>query len=159
MSDLAEEDVHDDAHEAISREFNPDHESQRVAKFEKRTGQYVAVRDKIREISERHTEELKPLTDLQNDLTAWFTQELDNVGAKSVRTAQGTVYQSTRYSASLSDPKAFMDYVITNKSWDLLDRKANSTAVRDFIEQHKSEPPGVRLSALRTVGVRRAADK
>jgi hypothetical protein len=129
-----------------------------VAEFEKRTGQYVAVRDKIREITARHEEELKPFVDIQNALTAWFTAKLDTVGAKSVKTDKGTVYQSTRYSASLSDPKAFMDYVIDNKSWDLLDRKANSTAVRDFIEQHKSEPPGVRLSAIRTVGVRRASD-
>lgn len=126
-------------------------------KFEKRTAQYVAVRDKIKEISERHAEELKPLVDLQNDLTAWFTEELSRVGAQSVKTGEGTVYQSTRYSASLSDPKAFMDYVIGNSAFDLLDRKANSTAVRDFIEQHKSEPPGCKLSAVRTIGVRRAA--
>lgn len=130
-----------------------------VAKFERRTEQYVAVRDKIREISEKHSDELKPFVELQNALTAWFTEQLDKVGAKSVKTAQGTVYQSTRYSASLNDPKAFMDYVIANNAFDLLDRKANSTAVRDFIEQHKSEPPGVRLSAIRTVGVRRASDK
>lgn len=128
-------------------------------KFERRTKQYVALRDKIREISERHTAELKPFVDLQNDLTAWFTQELDTVGAKSVKTSEGTVYQSTRYSASLNDPKAFMDYVISNNAFDLLDRKANSTAVRDYVEQHKSEPPGCKLSAIRTVGVRRAADK
>jgi hypothetical protein len=126
-------------------------------KFEKRTAQYVAVRDKIKEISEKHAAELKPFVDLQNDLTAWFTEELDRVGAQSVKTSEGTVYQSTRYSASLNDPKAFMDYVIGNNAFDLLDRKANSTAVRDFIEQHKSEPPGCKLSAIRTVGVRRAA--
>jgi hypothetical protein len=155
MSDTAEAspEVKAQAHEAVERTFNTEQF------FEKRTGQYVAVRDRIREIEERHKEELKPLVDLQNDLTAWFTQQLDNVGAKSVKTAQGTVYQSTRYSASLSDPKAFMDYVIANSAFDLLDRKANSTAVRDFIENHKSEPPGVRLSAIRTVGVRRASDK
>lgn len=127
--------------------------------FEKRTGQYVAVRDAIREITKKHEEELAPFVDLQNKLTAWLTENLDLVGAKSVKTTQGTVYQSTRYSASLTDPKAFMDYVIANNKFDLLDRKANSTAVRDFIEQNKSEPPGVRLSALRTVGVRRASDK
>lgn len=126
-------------------------------KFEKRTAQYIAVRDKIKEISERHAEELKPLVELQNDLTAWFTEELDRVGAQSVKTGKGTVYQSTRYSASLQDPKAFMDYVVSNNAFDLLDRKANSTAVRDFVEQHKSEPPGCKLSAIRTVGVRRAA--
>lgn len=133
--------------------------SEAVAKFEHRTGQYVAVRDKIRETTARHEEELKPLVEVQNMLTAWFTEQLDKVGAKSVKTAQGTVYQSTSYSASLSDPKAFMDYVIANNAFDLLDRKANSTAVRDFIEVNKSEPPGVRLSARRTVGVRRASDK
>lgn len=129
-----------------------------VAQFEKRTGQYVQVRDKIREITERHKEELAPLVDLQNKLTAWLTASLDKVGAQSVKTTQGTVYQSSRYSAALTDPKAFMDYVIANNKFDLLDRKANSTAVRDFIEQNKSEPPGCRLSALRTVGVRRASD-
>jgi len=129
------------------------------AAFEKRTGQYVLVRDKIKEITERHTEELKPFVELQNALTAWFTEQLDKVGAASVKTAEGTVYRSTRYSASLNDPKAFMDYVIANKKWDLLDRKANSTAVRDFIEQNKSEPPGVKLSAIRTIGVRRASEK
>jgi hypothetical protein len=156
MSDTAEK---EDADFALSREFNPQHEEERLAPmYEKRTGQYVAVRDKIREIEERHKEELKEWKDAIEDLTAWFTQALDKHGAKSVKTTQGTVYQSTRYSASLSDPKAFMDYVIANNAFDLMDRKANSTAVRDFIEQHKSEPPGVRLSAIRTVGVRRASD-
>lgn len=130
-----------------------------TAQFEKRTGEYIKVRDKIREITERHKEELAPFVELQNMLTAWLTNNLDKVGAQSVKTAQGTVYQNTRYSAALTDPKAFMDYVIETSKWDLLDRKANSTAVRDFIEQNKSEPPGVRLSALRTVGVRRATDK
>lgn len=130
-----------------------------ATQFEKRTGQYVQVRDAIREISAKHEEELKPFVDLQNKLTAWLTENLDKIQAKSVKTTQGTVYQSTRYSASIQDPKAFMDHVIENKSWDLLDRKANSTAVRDFIERNKSEPPGVKLSAIRTVGVRRASDK
>jgi hypothetical protein len=130
-----------------------------AAQFEKRTKQYIEVRDKIREISERHSEELKPFVEIQNALTAWLTENLDKVGAKSIKTTQGTVYQSTRYSAALSDPKAFMDHVIETQNWNLLDRKANSTAVRDYVEQNKSEPPGVRLSAIRTVGVRRASDK
>jgi hypothetical protein len=130
-----------------------------AAQFEKRTKQYIEVRDKIREISERHSEELKPFVEIQNALTAWLTENLDKVGAKSIKTTQGTVYQSTRYSAALSDPKAFMDHVIETQNWNLLDRKANSTAVRDYVEQNKFEPPGVRLSAIRTVGVRRASDK
>jgi hypothetical protein len=129
-----------------------------IAKLEKRIAQYVEVRLKIREVTARHEEELKPLIDLHNDLTAWLIEMLDAAGAKSIKTNQGTIYQNTRYTASTTDPKAFMDYVISNNAFDLLDRKADPTAVRDFIEQHESEPPGVQLSAIRTVGVRDAFD-
>lgn len=127
------------------------------ALFEKRTGQYIAIRDKIEEIEKRHKEELKDLVELVEKFNAWFTTELEKIGASSIKTSQGTVYQSGRYSASLTDAKAFMDYVIKNSAWDLLDRKANVTACRDFTRENKSEPPGVRLSSIRRVGVRRAA--
>jgi len=123
--------------------------------FEKRTGQYVQLRDRIKELQEKHETELKPLLETQNLLTAWFMNQLEQVGAQSVKTSKGTVYATTRYTASLADPKAFMDYVITNQKWELLDRKANSTACKDFVAEHGSQPPGVNLSAIRTVGVRR----
>lgn len=118
---------------------------------------YVRMRDKIKEIKERHEQELKPYVDVQNELTVKLQGVLDAAGAQSIKTSGGTVYASTRYSASLADPKAFMDFVITQNKFDLLDRKANATAVRDYIEQNKVSPPGVNLSALRTIGVRRAA--
>lgn len=125
--------------------------------FEKRVGQFVKVRDKIKEISDRHKVELEPLTSLQGELTAWLTERLETVGAESVRTKEGTAYSTTRYTASLADPQVFMDFVKANDLFDLLDRKANATAVRDYVEEHKALPPGVNLSAIRTVGVRRAA--
>jgi hypothetical protein len=128
------------------------------AMFDKRTTQYIAVRYKMREIKARQEEELKPLVDLHNDLTSWFIEVLDGLSAQSVKTGQGTVYQNTSYTSSVTDPKAFMDHVITNQSWDLLDPTANPNTVRDYVERHNSEPPGVKLSAIRTVGVRRAFD-
>lgn len=127
------------------------------AKIETRVSQYVQVRDRIREISDRHTQELAPLVETQNLLTAWLTEALSTAGAESIRTKGGTVYTTTRYSASLADPQSFMNYVIEHSAWDLLDKRANSTACRDFTEQKGSLPPGVNLNAIRTVGVRRAS--
>ena len=141
------------AKEALEREFNA------TEFFQKRVGQYVKVRDALREMEDAHKENVKPFVEVQNELTAWFMEHLEKCGATSVKTTEGTVYSSTRYSASLEDPKAFMDYVIANNAWDLLDRKANATAVRDFVETNHSPPPGAKLSAIRTVGVRRATDK
>lgn len=125
-------------------------------KFEKWTGFYVALRDKKKEIEERHKAELQDINDTMNKLTEVMMQTLETVGAQSIKTSQGTVYVSARYSASLADPKAFMDYVIANKKFELLDRKANATACRDFVAETGSQPPGVNMSAIRTLGVRRA---
>lgn len=117
---------------------------------------YVAIRDRIKELNEAHDAAMKPYIEVQNALTAKLQEVLETADAQSIKTSEGTVYASTRYSASLADPKAFMDYVIENKQFDLMDRKANATAVRDFVEVKGSPPPGVNLSAIRTIGVRRA---
>ncbi|KRQ07508.1 hypothetical protein [Bradyrhizobium manausense] len=78
------------------------------------------------------------------------------MNGNSVATDAGTVYRSEKKSASLADAQAFMDYVIQNNAWDLIDRKANVTAVEDFINQHNAPPPGVNWSSTFVAGVRRS---
>jgi hypothetical protein len=48
-----------------------------------------------------------------------------------------------------------MRYVIANQKFELLDRRANVTAVKEFVKENKEQPPGCNLSAVETVGVRR----
>lgn len=129
------------------------------AKVEKRVQQYIQVRDALKKMDEEHDAKRKPLVELQNVLTGWLQEFLENAGIESMRTSEGTAYASTRYTASLADPEAFMKFVLDNQSFDLLDRKANVTAVRDYVDEKGSLPPGVNLSAIKTVGVRRASGK
>lgn len=129
------------------------------AKVEKRIGEYVACRDLIAEKKKEHEASIQPLVDLQNKLTGWLQQFLQEAGADSIKSKMGTCYTSTKYSASLADPDAFMTYVITNKNFDLLDRKANVTAVKDHVKEKGVLPPGVNLSAIETIGVRRPSAK
>jgi hypothetical protein len=124
------------------------------AKVKHRIGQYIACRNAIKAKNEAHDAEMKPLVDLSNMLTGWIQNFLDTAGVDNVKTSQGTAYSSTRYTASLADPAIFMDFVKKNNLYDLLDRKANVTAVKDYVEEHKVLPPGVNLSAIKTVGVR-----
>jgi hypothetical protein len=88
-------------------------------------------------------------------LNAVLLEHLNVINGESVRTDTGTVYRTEKKSAGLADPDAFMRYVIGNEAWDLLDRKANVTAVSDFIEENNSPPPGVNFSTTYVVGVRR----
>lgn len=126
---------------------------------DKRVQQYVEVRDAIKAANEKHDAAIKPLVELQNLLTGWLQQFMETAGADNIKTPHGTCYNSTRYTASLADPEAFMTFVKANNLFDLIDRKANVTACRDYCEEKGTLPPGVNMSAIKTVGVRRASGK
>jgi hypothetical protein len=122
---------------------------------EKRIAKFIEIRDTLKAMDEAHEKAKEPFIEVRDWLTGWMQTFLDKTGAESVKTAAGTCYSTTRYSASLADPQAFMNFVIAHDKWDLLDRKANAPAVRDYVAEIGTLPPGVNLSALKTVGVRR----
>ncbi len=121
----------------------------------KRVEQYVAIRDRLKEMKDQYEASCKPLKAVQEQLAGWLQDFLDNSGSESIKTKYGTCYASVRYTASLADADAFMKYVVENKNFDLLDRKANATAVRAHVEENGILPPGCNLTALSTIGVRR----
>ncbi len=129
------------------------------ATVEKRIAQYIECREAIAAKKAEFEKILTPLVELQNMLTGWLQRYMDSAGATSIKSDAGTCYSSTKYTASLADPKAFMDYVISTSQFDLLDRKANVTAVKDHVKDKGALPPGVNLSAIETVGVRRPTAK
>jgi len=126
---------------------------------EKWVQQFIGLRDMRKALKEEYEKKDKELRVLMDDRAGRLQAFLDKSGVESAKTAQGTVYATTRYTASLADPQAFMDFVIQRERWDLLDRKANATAVRDYVQKESALPPGCNLSALTTVGVRRPGAK
>lgn len=121
----------------------------------KRVEQYVALRDRIKQLDDEHKEKMKPFRETLEKLNGVLLGHLNEIEVNSVNTDAGTVYRTEKKSASLADPAAFMRFVIDNEAWDLLDRKANVTAVADFIEEQSTTPPGVNFSTRFEVGVRR----
>lgn len=121
-----------------------------------RVEQYIKLRDHIKSITEKHEAELAPFKDLLERMNAAMLQRLNDLGGDSLKTEKGTVYRTERKAASIADADAFMDFVVANNAWDLLDRKANKTAVEDFIKNHDTPPPGVNFTKTFVVGVRRS---
>lgn len=118
--------------------------------------QYVALRDKEKEISERHAAELAPFKAMKEKLEAFFLQTLQSQNVDNMKTAGGTVYITTKTSASIADGEAFWEYVSRNQLWHLIDKRANAPAITEFLEQYKALPPGVNFSKFTKVGVRRS---
>src|SRR5215510_5820182 len=121
----------------------------------KRVEQYIALRDKIKKLDDEHKEKMKPFREALEQLNASLLGQLNAIGVENVKTDAGTVYKTKKRSATIADGKAFMDYIILHKDWDLLDRRANVTAVADHIDEFHSQPPGVNYAETFVVGVRR----
>lgn len=118
--------------------------------------QMVKVRDKIKEADDAHKAKTKVARDYKEQLEAQLLAKLNDVGGEAVKTAHGTVYRTTRRSATIADGDVFRQFVIANDAYDLVDWKANANAVDDFIKQEQTPPPGVNFTTAYTVGVRRA---
>lgn len=121
----------------------------------RRVKQFIDIRDALKVMEEKHEAEKKDLLEAKNLVAGWLQSFMEKAGATSIKTECGTCHFTERTSASVADPALFMDYVISNKQFDLLDRRANVTAVKDFIKEHGAQPPGVNVSTIKTVGVRR----
>lgn len=123
--------------------------------IDERVGQYVAVRDAIKALEERHAAEKLKLVQLRDYLEIKITKFLAANNLDNIKTAAGTAHFTTRWTASLADPDLFMKFVIDSKQFDLVERRANSTAVKDYVEKNNALPPGCNLNAIQSLGVRR----
>lgn len=120
------------------------------------TTQYVENRDELAKVRERHKQEVAPYLEVQERLNATLLDYLNKINAENVKSSAGTVYRTKKASASVSDMESFWSYVIATCDWDLVDRKANVSAVAEHIEKNGVAPPGVNYSQVNVVGVRRA---
>lgn len=125
-------------------------------RIDKRVAQFVLIRDEIDAMKEKHKLELKPFEDLKNKLIGEMLSFLDSTGQKSAKTAEGIATVLVRHTAVCTDPDEFINFVRENDAYELMDRRANATACRDYAEEHGSLPPGVKINSMRTVGVTRA---
>jgi hypothetical protein len=127
--------------------------------IEKRVEQYVAIRDDIRAMEAEHEEKVSKRKEILEKLAGIIHRFMEAHKLENLKTAAGTCYISTRWTASVADADAFMRFVIDNEEFDLLERRASATAVRDYVEKHNHLPMGVNLNALSSVGVRRPNGK
>lgn len=119
-------------------------------------GAYIKVRDEVAQIKASHKAQLEPYTQALDKLEAQMLQVLSDAGVESMKTSVGTAYRSERTSVTVADKSAFMDYIESNKAFDLLDVRANKTAVEGFMAENQDVPPGVSIRREVAVNFRRA---
>lgn len=117
---------------------------------------YVVLRDKVKLIDDEYKAKKKEVTDKMDLLEGRIQVVLESTGGKAIRTDAGTAYIKTTYTTPLVDTEAFMNFVVEQEAYELLDKRANSTAVQEYVKEHGNLPPGVNLKAFTKVNVNRA---
>lgn len=117
---------------------------------------YLQARDKEAEISKRHTEELKPVRALMDQIETAFLTRMQADGTTSFKSDKGTAYQTTHTSVTVADRNAFFDWALENDHDGMIDVRANKTAVKEYLEATKAAPPGLTIRSIVAVNVRKS---
>lgn len=119
---------------------------------------YIKLRDFKKAAEEEFKNSMKRTNDAMDRLEADLLAHLNDTGANSLACDEGTVYRNIQFSATVENREAFKAYVEENSLWEAMDIRANKTFVREFMDKHGTALPGIKVSQLATVGVRRGKD-
>jgi hypothetical protein len=118
--------------------------------------EYIQLRDARDQGKKKFEEMLRArYLDRMEELETQLLDMLNKLGSDSIASPAGTVYKKLSTSVTVADPREFQRHVIGGELWDLIDWRANKTAVNDLIEAGEPVPPGINRSSFYSVGVRR----
>ena len=116
---------------------------------------YVEVRDEVKVISDRHSQELAPYRQSLDVIEAALQDMLNTAGGDSIKTKAGTAYRSTATTAKVEDWPSFITFVQQSGDTELLVRNVNKTRLVECMEASRSVP-GCSMGAVHCINVRRA---
>lgn len=116
---------------------------------------YRRLRDHKQAAEKEFKKGMARVTDGLKLLESKILEHLTKNELKNIASDFGTAYINTKYTATVKDRAAFLQWVIDQNKWDALDVKANKTYVRTVMDEGE-EVPGVKLSSVNIVGIRRS---
>lgn len=119
------------------------------------TEAYVELRDQRSELKRAYEAQDAVLKDKMNRLEVWLLQQLNTLGADSLKTAHGTAYISTRDRAGCSDWGVLYPWISEHGRPDMLEKRVSTKQITDYLEQTGELPPGISIQREQTIIVRR----
>jgi hypothetical protein len=118
--------------------------------------EYIALRDAKKHADETYAEFIKVnYADRMDELERVLLDTLNKLGVDSLAGQSGTVYRKLSTSVTVADAREFRRHVIGDEDWDVIDWRANKTAINDRVENGEALPPGVNRTTFFSVGIRR----
>lgn len=124
--------------------------------YDELVGKYIALRDMIKAEEAVFEAGIAPKKELLKKAELRMLDELNKMGADSIKTPYGTAYRAVRVSASVADREVFFNFIRKTDNFDLLTSHVSSDAVKVFIDANSEPPPGVNITQRAYVNIRRS---
>jgi hypothetical protein len=126
---------------------------------EEAIGTYVKLREKKAQIEQKAKESAKPVVELMDKLEAYLKEQADALGVQSFKTESGTAFLTTSERANVANWDEVLRFILENGAYDMLEKRVNKTAVREYMNTNKAVPPGVNYGTSIEVSVRKPTAK
>lgn len=116
---------------------------------------YMKLRGQKDAIEAETKERVSSIKAKMDKLEAWIKEQADVQGVTSFKTKHGTAFLTTTDFANVADWDAILQFVRENEAFDLFEKRISKVAVRGYIEQTKTVPPGVNYGTRLDVNIRK----
>jgi hypothetical protein len=116
---------------------------------------YMKLRSQKESLEAETKERVAEVKAKMEKLEAWIKEQADLQGVTSFKTKHGTAFLTTTDYATVADWDAMLTFVRENDAYDMLEKRVSKTAVRGYIEQTKTVPPGVNYGTRLDVNIRK----
>ena len=103
---------------------------------------------------EAHKERMKPYREGLNAILATCGVMLQEQGQQNAKTEAGTAYLNHGLSVKVDNRETFLQFV-ADGHLDFLDAGVLKDPVRDWLDKHQADPPGVKTEAFVKCLIRR----
>lgn len=117
---------------------------------------YIKLRDKKSDMKKAYDASVEAVDTKMQTIEAALLKHFHEVGQENAKTKYGTAYITRRLNASVSDRAIFLSFVLENNALEFIESKANTTAVKDYMEEHEAPPPGVKVSVTQKININRS---
>jgi Cft2 family RNA processing exonuclease len=120
---------------------------------------YMALRDKKAELEAEVKEQVAEVKEKMTKLESYLKIKMDETGLNSFKSEHGTAFLTTTDYANVADWDEVVQFIKDNDAYDLFEKRVSKMAVRGYIDQNKTVPPGINYGTKLGVNIRKPTAK
>ena len=106
-------------------------------------------------IEAEHKAAVQPYKQAEEDIENALLDWLNANGLQNFKSPDGTAYKTTHVNTKLVDRQALIQHCVETNNFDIFTNSLTKEVVKQYVEDFKKTPPGVEVSNIIVVNVRK----